>query len=32
MDDNNKTTVIPTIIQPSTDSSVADNNSPANPS
>lgn len=32
MDDNNKTTVIPTIIQPSTDSSVADNNSPVNPS
>lgn len=30
MDDNNKTTVIPTIIQPSTDSSVADNSSPVN--
>ena len=30
MDDNNKTTVIPTIIQSSTDSSVMDNNSPVN--
>ena len=28
MDDNNKTTVIPTIIQPSTDSTVTDNSSP----
>ena len=32
MDDNNKTTVIPTIIQPSTDSTVTDNSSPVNPS
>lgn len=30
MDDNNKTTVIPTIIQPSTDSTVTDNSSPVN--
>lgn len=30
MDDNNKTTVIPTIIQSSTDSSMMDNNSPVN--
>lgn len=30
MDDNNKTTVIPTIIQPSTDSTVTDNSSPEN--
>ena len=30
MDDNNKTTVIPTIIQPSTDSTVTDNSSPIN--
>lgn len=30
MDDNNKTTVIPTIIQPSTDSTVTDNGSPVN--
>ena len=32
MDDNNKTTVIPTIIQSSTDSTVADNSSSVNPS
>ena len=32
MDDNNKTTVIPTVIQSSTDSSVTDNNPPVNPS
>lgn len=32
MDDNNKTTVIPTIIQSSTDSSMTDNNSPVNSS
>lgn len=30
MDDNNKTTVIPTIIQSSTDSTVTDNSSPVN--
>lgn len=30
MDDNNKTTVIPTIIQPSTDSTVTDTSSPVN--
>ena len=30
MDDNNKTTVIPTIIQPSTDSTVTDNSFPEN--
>ena len=30
MDDNNKTTVIPTIIQSSSDSSVTDNSSPVN--
>ncbi|WP_126939254.1 TrbI/VirB10 family protein [Veillonella sp. VA142] len=30
MDDNNKTTVIPTIIQPSTDSTVTDNSSTVN--
>lgn len=30
MDDNNKTMVIPTIIQSSTDSSVTDNSSPVN--
>ncbi len=30
MDDNNKTTVIPTIIQSSTDSTVTDNGSPVN--
>ena len=32
MDDNNKTMVIPTIVQSSTDSSVTDNNPPVNPS